>query len=107
MRCVQSSCLANIDARVALKEQLLQRTAIMSSKPPSPVTSFTQEHEDNGYKVIVLSCVFSTLCIAVVVARFYAVRKRKAELWWDDWLCIPSLVSCLRSFFSLQIKLQN
>ena len=48
--------------------------------------------EDDGAKLIVLSCVFSVLCIAVVSARFWAATKKKARLWWDDWLCIPSLV---------------
>lgn len=64
----------------------------MSAKRPIEALPPSQLYADDGYKVIVLSCIFSVLCIAVVVARFFAARKKKAELWWDDWLCIPSLV---------------
>ena len=65
-----------------------------------PSLSPEQLHADNGYKLIVLSSVFSVLCIIVVVARFWAPRKREAELWWDDWLCIPSLVRLLLAYLT-------
>ena len=52
-----------------------------------------QLYEDHGYKVIIVSCVLAVLCTVAVLARFFAVRKKEAKLWWDDWLCIPSLVS--------------
>lgn len=66
----------------------------MSAKPQMQTLTSNQSHADDGYIVIILSCIFSILCIAVVVGRFFAARKKKATLWWDDWLCIPSLV-CL------------
>lgn len=60
-----------------------------------------QLYEDDGSKLIALSSFLSICCIAVVVARFFAARKKKAGLWWDDWLCIPSL------FFALSLNAIN
>lgn len=69
----------------------------MSAKPPMQALPPGQLYADDGPKLIALSCIFSVFSIAAVVARFFAARKKKAKLWWDDWLCIPSLV---RLFFA-------
>ena len=71
-------------------------------------------YHDDGYKLIILSCILSILCISVVVARFFAVRLKKANLWWDDWLCIPALVCfpllkprtyCFQRYSDLSVKI--
>lgn len=50
-------------------------------------------NQDNGWRLITVSCVFSVLTITVVGARFYATRLKKALLGADDWMCIPALVN--------------
>ena len=49
-------------------------------------------NEDHGYQLITVASVFSVLCIAVVIARVYATKKKNAPLWWDDYMCFPALV---------------
>ena len=79
----------------------------MSAEPPSQTLPTDELYADDGYKVVALSCVFSFFCIAIVAARFFAARKKKAKLWWDDWLCIPSLVRVFLRYFRLRCLLKR
>lgn len=63
----------------------------------------SQLYADVGATVIGTASGLFFLCLLAVIARFAASRKGKIALWWDDWLCIPSLVLIL-SFFVLPPK---
>lgn len=74
------------------REQSKNMTSMSATEALEP----SQRDADNGYKLIILSCFLSVISTGVVAARFVAARKKKAKLWWDDWLCIPSLVRWFR-----------
>jgi hypothetical protein len=79
--------------------------------PRCPNTTGTVNMEDTSdvadyyatpAAVIFISIFFPVLGIICVALRFYTQAKAKNAFWWDDWLCIPALVSIHKTFHSSQ-----